>query len=233
MVPADDALAVQPVAVAHARLDGMAEGVAQVEQGALAGLPLVRRHHFRLVLAGAADGVGEGVRVPRHQLVHVAFQPFQEGRVADQAVLDDLGQTGGQFPVRQGVQGFGIGQHQLRLVEGADHVLAEGMVDAGLAAHGGIHLGQQGGGHLDEGHAALVAGRREAGEIADDAAARGRPGWSCARRAGRAGRRRSGSAFPSSCRPRRPAARPLPPPRRRPPGSGAGGPDTAGRRWCW
>ena len=49
--------------------------------------------------------------------------------------------------------------------------LPTGMVDRGLAAHGRVDLGEQGRGHLDEGHAALVDRRGETGEIADHAAA--------------------------------------------------------------
>jgi hypothetical protein len=59
----------------------------------------------------------------------------------------------------------------LRLIEGADHVLAERVVDRGLAAHRGVDLRQQRGRHLDEGHAALVAGRGEAAHVAHHAAA--------------------------------------------------------------
>ena len=62
------------------------------------------------------------------------------------------------------------------LVEGADHVLAEGVIDAGLAADGGIDLGQQGGGDLDEGDAALVAGGGKAGHVAHHATAQGDEG---------------------------------------------------------
>ena len=50
------------------------------------------------------------------------------------------------------------------------------MIDAGLAADGGIDLGQQGGGDLDEGDAALVAGGGKAGHVADHAAAQGDQG---------------------------------------------------------
>jgi len=40
-------------------LDGVPEGVAQVEGGAHAALPLVRRHHLRLVYARPLDRVRE------------------------------------------------------------------------------------------------------------------------------------------------------------------------------
>jgi hypothetical protein len=45
------------------------------------------------------------------------------------------------------------------------------MIDGGLAADARVHLGEQRGRHLDEGHAALEGRGGEAGEIADDAAA--------------------------------------------------------------
>ena len=54
---------------------------------------------------------------------------------------------------------------------GAGVVLALGQVDAGLAAVGGVDLGDQRGRHLDDRHAALVEVGAEAGEVADDAAA--------------------------------------------------------------
>ena len=56
-------------------------------------------------------------------------------------------------------------------MEGADQVLPMARVDPRLAADGGIHLGEQRGRNLDEAHAAPNTRRREAGEIADDAAA--------------------------------------------------------------
>jgi hypothetical protein len=59
----------------------------------------------------------------------------------------------------------------LRLVEGADHVLAERVVDRGLAADAGIDLRQQRGRHLDERHAALIRGGGKADHVADDPAA--------------------------------------------------------------
>ncbi len=58
-------------------------------------------------------------------------------------------------------------------MEGADEVLAGEEVDAGLAAEGGVDLGEQRGGQADVADAAHVDGGEEAGDVADDAAAEG------------------------------------------------------------
>ncbi len=107
------------------------------------------------------------------QGVDVFFQPGQERLVADQPVLDDFRQARRQLARWQGIEGRGVDQHSLGLVERAHHVFAQRMVDAGLAAHRRIDLGQQGGRHLDEVHAALVAGGRKTGHVTDHAATQG------------------------------------------------------------
>ncbi len=56
-------------------------------------------------------------------------------------------------------------------MERADHVLAEPVVDTGLAADRRVDLRQQRRRQLHEAHAALVGRGREAGDVADDAAA--------------------------------------------------------------
>ena len=61
--------------------------------------------------------------------------------------------------------------HGARLVERSDHVLAERVIDAGLAADRRIHLREQRRRHLHERHPALVDRRGEAGDVADHAAA--------------------------------------------------------------
>ena len=57
--------------------------------------------------------------------------------------------------------------------ERADHVLRFGQIDAHLAAHGAIDLGQQRRGDLQEAESAGVGGGDEAGQVADHAAADG------------------------------------------------------------
>src|SRR6185312_14465339 len=76
-----------------------------------------------------------------------------------------------EFAGGERIEQRGVGDHQNRLVKGADQVLAVARIDAGLAADRRVDLRQQRGRHLHEIDAAAYARRGEAGEIADDAAA--------------------------------------------------------------
>ena len=58
-------------------------------------------------------------------------------------------------------------------MERADQVLAQRVVDADLAADRAVDLRQQRRRHLDDRDAAQIGRRREAGDVADDAAADG------------------------------------------------------------
>ena len=101
----------------------------------------------------------------------MGLQPGEEGGVAQQAILQNLGVAGAHLPVGQGGEHIQVRQDEPGLVEGADQVLASRGVDGRLAAHRGVHLGQQGGGDLNEVCAALVDGGGEAGEVPDHPAA--------------------------------------------------------------
>ncbi len=70
--------------------------------------------------------------VAGQQVVQVGFDPVEEGRIGDRPVLDDLGQPGAQLARRQRAQRVQVANHALRLVEGADHVLAAGWLMAVL-----------------------------------------------------------------------------------------------------
>ena len=148
----------------------MTESMAEIEQRAVAGLALVAGDDRRLGATRGGDGMF-ACRTARDDVSVVGLQPGEEAGVAEQAVFGHLGIAGAELARRQRVEHGGVGDHQHRLVEGAEQVLALRRVDAGLAADRGIDLRQQRGRHLYEVDAAAQDGCREAGEIADHAAA--------------------------------------------------------------
>ena len=164
----------QRPAIADLRLQRVAEGVAEVQQGAAARrplLPLIVAHDLGLEGAGAQDGLRLDVPVAVGQRRAVLLAPFEEHRVADQPGLHHLRIAGPQLAPVQRAERAGVGQHQARLVEGADQVLALRRVDPGLAAHAAVHLGQQRRRHLDEGQAAQRGRGGETREVANHPAA--------------------------------------------------------------
>jgi len=152
----------------------MTKGMAKIEQGTCAAFALVRSNYLRLQLTAAFDGDGQNFGFTRQKRCHVRFQPVKKDCISHQAILDHLGQSGAQFPLGEGFQRRCIGKHAAWLMEGADHVLAPGMVDPGLAAHRGIHLREQRSRNLDEIHTTLITSGRKSGEVADHPAAQRR-----------------------------------------------------------
>src|SRR5690606_17407354 len=96
-----------------------------------------------------------------------------EGLIADQPILDDLREPSRQLSRRQRAQRRDVDQHCLRLVEGADHVLAQRMVDASLATYRRIDLRKQRRWHLYEIYTALITGDGITGHVSHDTAAQG------------------------------------------------------------
>ena len=162
-------------AVAHGVVfgcfDGVAHGVAEVQDRAETALALVPAHDLGLDLAGALDDMGKRIRVEREDLFAVLVEVFEESRVPDHAVLDHLGHAGEELFPGEAFEHAEVHQDLFRLVEGADHVLAHGMVHAGLAAHAAVHHGEERGRDLDKGDAAHERGCGETREVADHAAA--------------------------------------------------------------
>ena len=150
----------------------MTEGVAQVQQRALAGFLFVLGDDGGLGGARGFDRSRDQTLIALDQIGAVAFQPGEEVRPVDQAVLDHLGVAGQQLALGQGAQGIAVGQHQARLMEGADQVLAVTGIDAGLTADRGVDLGQKRGWDLNEVDPAQQHGGGEAGQIADHPAAK-------------------------------------------------------------
>ncbi|KAG0928772.1 hypothetical protein G6F31_017594 [Rhizopus arrhizus] len=149
----------------------MAEGVAEVEQGALALLERIAFDNRGLVPAAACDRFGQHAVYASNQRLGILLQPVEEGGIAQRTVLHHFGQAGTQFARWQGGQHAGISDHRAWRVEGADQVLASRDVHRGLAAHRRIDHRQQGGRQLHAVHPAHPARRSEARQVTDHAAA--------------------------------------------------------------
>src|SRR5437762_9835529 len=91
----------QPLLVTGGGFERVAEGVPQIQQRALAHLALVAADDRRLDLAGAADDVCERRGRAGEQLIEVRLEPTEQGRVADESVLDHLGEPRAQLARRQ------------------------------------------------------------------------------------------------------------------------------------
>ena len=111
--------------------------------------------------------------VARQHRLGLARQQVEEVAAGDHAVFHHLVEPRAELAPRQRGQRQRVGHDQHRLVERADQVLAERVVDADLAADRAVHLRQQRRRHVHEGDAAQEARRGKAGRVADDAAADG------------------------------------------------------------
>ena len=114
-------------------------------------------------------GIAVAIEDRRQRVAHA----IEQRRLRDHAVLDHFVQAGAEFAARQCFEHHRIGHHQARRVKRADQVLAERVVDAGLAADRAVHLREQRSRHVHHRNAAQVGGRGKADDIADHAAADG------------------------------------------------------------
>ncbi len=168
-------VAVQQLAVAGKRLEGVAERMAEVQHGPQpALLAFVLFDHAGFQPAAAGDHRNQHAVVALAQGGRVVLKIAEELGVENHAVLDHFRQAGAVLVGGQGGQAVRVDQHAQRLQERTDHVLRFGQVDAHLAAHRAIDLGQQRRGDLKETKPAGVGGGHESGDVADDSAADGR-----------------------------------------------------------
>ena len=107
----------------------------------------------------------------RENRVDVAPDAIEQIAARGHAVLDDFVQAGAELAARQRFEQRRIDGDERRMVEGADQVLAERVIDAHLAADRAVDLREQRGRDLDQPDAAQVRGRDEPRHVADDAAA--------------------------------------------------------------
>src|ERR1700686_2962731 len=106
----------------------MPEGVAEIEKRPLARFALVATDDRGLGAAAGRDRV-HAVRAAREYVLPALFQPGEERLVIDQAVFGDFRVTGTEFAGRKAVEQVGIGDHQERLVKGADKILPRRVIE--------------------------------------------------------------------------------------------------------
>ncbi|KAI3485871.1 hypothetical protein L1887_50669 [Cichorium endivia] len=189
-----DALAVEHLG-GEDGLDGVADRVAKVDKVAKAALLFVDGDDVRLDADGAADDVeqerlGFGARVEGPALVErgVGGEGPEDGGadggsaglelgkvdgVPDGGCLDHLSHAVAELSGREGLEPGSVDEDVVRLVEAADEVLAERVVDGGLAADGRVDHGEEGGGDLDKLETTHEGGCDEADEVANHTAADG------------------------------------------------------------
>src|SRR5690606_2320442 len=169
--PGGDCLAVQPFAITKGILDSVRERVTEVQKRSSTLLGFVLGDNGCLDLARSPDCMSESFGIFRQESANILLEPGKETGVCDRPMLYHFGEPCTKLPLRKACQRVGIYENEPRLVECPDEVLAPGVIDAGLAADGGVYLRKQRSRHLDESDAAHVAGRREPRDVAHYAAA--------------------------------------------------------------
>ena len=166
-----DRLAVQQALVTLEHLDGMSERMAEVQNRPKVSLVLVDRHHPGLQARALVDDAQQQLLVAREHTIGLPFEQFEEPRREDRAGLHHLGEAGAILALRQRQERPDVGEHEARLVEGPDEVLAAREVDRRLATDRRVDLRDEGRRNLREGDAAQPGGGGEAGDVAHHAAA--------------------------------------------------------------
>ena len=166
-----DRFSVPIAAVSRHGLERVAHRVPEVEDAAQPAFALVFGHDLRLDAARLDDRRQQHVGIFREDLFRVTRDAIEQLAAGDHSVLDHFVEARAELAPRQRLQQQRIDRDDRRLMERADHVLAERVVDADLAADRAVHLRQQRRRHVREGDAAEIGRRCKASGVADDAAA--------------------------------------------------------------
>jgi len=166
-----DGFAMEEAGVAGFGLEGVADGVAEVENAAEVAFFFVGGDDFALDADALADDGLEAGGVEGEDFGGVEGHFVEEGLAADDTALEDFVEAGAVFALGEGAEDFGVDQDGEGLVEAADEVFAGEEIDAGFAANGGVDLAEEGGGDLEDGDAAEEDGGEETGDVGNDAAA--------------------------------------------------------------
>ena len=156
---------------ARTLLYSVRERVAEIQFATVATLLLVTRHNIGFDMHSPCDRVKQKGPVCAELLQRMPLEQFEQTRIGNQPGFDDLGQPGAKFAFGQGLQQRKVAQHEIRLVEGAHHILVSLEIHAVFAADTRIHLRQQRRGHEAERQSAHIGRSDETGNIGHDSAA--------------------------------------------------------------
>ena len=106
----------------------------KVQDAAQSPLAFILPHDIRLDLTGACDHMRRRSRFEGEYIRTVILKPRKEVCVIDDAVLDDLTEPRRNLALRQTAQEIQLHKDRIRLVEGADEILSERVVDSNLAS---------------------------------------------------------------------------------------------------
>jgi len=82
-------------------LDGVTDGMAEIQDGAQPALGFVLADHFGFDGAAARHDVRERLGFAAEQAGQGAFEAREQFRIVDDAVFDDLGETGAELAFGQ------------------------------------------------------------------------------------------------------------------------------------
>src|SRR5512147_956606 len=150
----------------------MSDRVAIVEDTPPVRLPLVRCNHVSFDFAGPLHYCDDNFWLSLEQTGHLPLKIRKKPLIGDNAILDDLRQTGNPLTHRQSPKRQRINPYFLGLVERPDQILTKPMIDSCLSPDARIRLGDEGGWNLNKRDAALINRRRKSCHIADHASAK-------------------------------------------------------------
>ena len=168
-----DGFAVEEERVVSFCFEGVAEGVAVVEDAAKAAFLFISGNDGGFDADAFVDDLFENLRVLGEDVGGAVGEDGEEFRAGDDAVFDDFEEASAIFARGEGAKNGGVNENGVRLVEGTEEVFAALEVDAGFAADGGVHLSEESGGDLNDGDAAHEDGGEKAADVSADAAAEG------------------------------------------------------------
>src|SRR5262245_341872 len=158
-------------AISGDSFERMSDGVAEIEDAAQTRFAFIGRDDFGLDLATARDHSGERHTIERIDPFEIVLDQGEQLRVADHSVFDRLIKSRSQFASGQAAQYARVNDDRAGLMKSPDQVLAEFVIDRGLASDRAVNLREQRRGYLNVVDPAQKSRGDETRKVAHHAAA--------------------------------------------------------------